>query len=412
MKVKLERLQERLRQRDFKLKTLLEITKAINDNLSTEELLRGYRDIVEKELVIGRLALFIKSDEDWDCAVVYGVDKTFSPKEIVNKLIVLKDVKTIQTDSEEQFKGFGLIIPVFHNEKPLAYVLIGDIDDDELMMSPIIKHMRYIQTLTNIICVAIENKELFEKSLEQERYKTELHLAAEMQALMVGSGRRDYPSTEVATYYKPHHQVGGDFCDFIQLSDSESFFCVADVSGKGISAAFLMANIQAHLRALLQYTNWTLESLATELNKKVVETVNGERFVTLFMAYFHRPSRTLHYLNAGHNPPVVLSNGKIHHLESGTVGIGMLKELPFINKSEMIIAKGAMIVCYTDGVVEIENELEDEFGYERLGALMKEKEKDLNHVDDLITHIITSLDSHRGSNPYFDDTALLCCRFK
>src|SRR5690606_360444 len=162
----------------------------------------------------------------------------------------------------------------------LAYVLIGDIDDDEIKMSPIIKHMRYIQTLTNIICVAIENKELIEKSLEQERYKTELKLAAEMQALMVGSGRKDFPSTEVATYYKPHHQVGGDFCDFIELNSQESFFCVADVSGKGISAAFLMANIQAHLRALLQYTNWTLESLAIELNKKVVETVNGERFVT------------------------------------------------------------------------------------------------------------------------------------
>ncbi|NEN25468.1 SpoIIE family protein phosphatase [Cryomorpha ignava] len=410
--MKVKRLQERLKQRDFKLKTLLEITKAINDNLSTEGLLKAYREIVEKELLIGRLALFIKQNDDWNCAVFYGVDKGFSESDIIEKFQVFKDIKTIQSDNEEHFKGFGLIIPVFHNDKPLAYVLIGDINDDELKMSPIIKHMRYIQTLTNIICVAIENKQLIEKSLEQERYKTELKLAAEMQALMVGSGRRDYPSTEVATYYKPHHQVGGDFCDFIELNSQESFFCVADVSGKGISAAFLMANIQAHLRALLQYTNWTLESLAIELNKKVVETVNGERFVTLFMAYFHRPSRTLHYLNAGHNPPVLLSNNKIHHLESGSVGIGMLEELPFINKSEIKIGKDAMIVCYTDGVVEIEDAHEEEFGYERIGQLMKDNQHNLNHIDDLITHIISSLDSHRGNNPYFDDTALLCCRFK
>ena len=410
--MKVKRLQERLKQRDFKLKALLEITKAINNNLSTEELLRAFREIVEKDLLIGRLALFIKQNDEWNCALFFGVDRGFSEQEIIEKFEMFKDIKTIQSDSEEHFKGFGLIIPVFHNDHPLAYVLIGDIDDDEIKMSPIIKHMRYIQTLTNIICVAIENKELIEKSLEQERDKTELKLAAEMQALMVGSGRRDYPSTEVATYYKPHHQVGGDFCDFIELNSQESFFCVADVSGKGISAAFLMANIQAHLRALLQYTNWTLESLAIELNKKVVETVNGERFVTLFMAYFHRPSRTLHYLNAGHNPPVLLSNGKIYHLESGSVGIGMLKELPFINKSEIKIGKDAMIVCYTDGVVEIENELEDEFGYDRIGKLMKENQYNLSHIDDLITHIISSLDSHRGKNPYFDDTALLCCRFK
>ncbi len=410
--MKVERLQQRLKQRDFKLKTLLEITKAINDNRSTEDLLLTYRDIVEKELLIGRLALFIKNNDTWNCAVHYGEDRGFSESEIIEHLHDFKDTKTIETSTDKHFKGFGLIIPVFHDEQAIAYVLIGDIDDDEIKMSPIIKHMRFIQTLTNIICVAIENKELVVKSLEQERYKTELKLAAEMQALMVGSGRKDYLLTEVATYYKPHHQVGGDFCDFIKLSDNESFFCVADVSGKGISAAFLMANIQAHLRALLQYTTWTLESLAIELNKKVVETVNGERFVTLFMAYFHLPSRTLHYLNAGHNPPVLLSNGKIHHLESGTVGIGMLKELPFINKSEIKIAKNAMIVCYTDGVVEIENECEEEFGYERLGQLMIAKEKGLNHVEDLIFHIIASLDNHRGANPYFDDTALLCCRFK
>ena len=233
-----------------------------------------------------------------------------------------------------------------------------------------------------------------------------------MQSLMVGSGRRDYPSTEVATYYKPHNEVGGDFCDFIALNDQESFFCVADVSGKGVSAAFLMANVQAHLRALLEYTNWTLESLATQLNKKVVETVGGERFVTMFMAYFHRPTRMLHYLNAGHNPPVLLSNGELHLLESGTVGIGMLNELPFMNKSEIVIGKNAIFVGYTDGVVEIENEENDEYGYERLGELMQEKEHSLKHVDDLIAHIIDSLDVHRGKNPYFDDTALLCCRFR
>lgn len=410
--MRVKRLQERLKQRDFKLKTLLEITKAINNNLSTEDLLLSYHEIVEKELLIARLALFIRKEDQWECALFYGVADQFSAKTMADNIEEFKNITTIQTNMDGHFDGFGLIIPVFHNETPIAYVLIGDIDDDEIRMSPIIKHMRYVQTLTNILCVAIENKQLIKNSLQQERHNTELKLAAEMQALMVGSGRRDYPSTEVATYYKPHNEVGGDFCDFIALNDHESFFCVADVSGKGVSAAFLMANVQAHLRALLEHTNWTLESLATELNKKVVETVGGDRFVTMFMAYFHRPTRILHYLNAGHNPPVLLSNGELHLLESGTVGIGMLNELPFMNKSEIVIGKNAIFVGYTDGVVEIENEEKAEYGYERLGKLVKEKEHSLQHVDDLISHIIHSLDIHRGENPYFDDTALLCCRFK
>lgn len=410
--MRVNKLQERLKQSDFKMNTLLEVTKAINENLSTTELLSRYRDVLENQLLIGRLALFTRIDEEWKCVIQYGSDVDFSNIQIESSLKNFKEIKIIQSEADEIFTGFGLIIPVFHEKRPLAYVLIGDIDDDEIKMSPMIKHMRFIQTLTNIISVAIENKDLISKNLEQERYKTELKLAAEMQALLIGSGRRDYPGAEVAMYYKPHNQVGGDFCDFIKISDTESFFCVADVSGKGISAAFLMSTIQAHLKALLQLTNWTLESLAIELNKKVVETVKGDRFVTMFFAYFHHPSRTLHFLNAGHNPPLILSNGKIELLESGTVGIGMLSELPFINKSQIKLGKNAIVVCYTDGVVEIENKKEEEYGTERLGALMRKQAEHIEHIDDLITHIIHSLDRHRGSNPYFDDTSLLCCRFK
>ena len=309
--MKVSKLQERLKQSDFKMTTLLELTQAINENLSTQELLVRYRDVLENQLLVGRLALFTRIEEEWKCVIQFGSEVDFSNKEIESSFAPFREIQIIQSELDEIFNGFALIIPVFHENRPLAYVLIGDIDDDEIKMSPMIKHMRFIQTLTNIIMVAIENKTLIAENLEQERYKTELKLAAEMQALLIGSGRRDYPGAEVAMYYKPHNQVGGDFCDFIKISDTESFFCVADVSGKGISAAFLMATIQAHLKALLQLTNWSLESLAIELNKKVVETVHGDRFVTMFLAYFHHPSRMLHYLNAGHNPPLVLSNGKI-----------------------------------------------------------------------------------------------------
>src|SRR5690606_6387330 len=107
--MKVKRLQERLKQRDFKLKTLLEITKAINNNLSTKELLWAYKEIVEKELLIGRLALFIKQNDKWNCAVFYGVDRGFSEQEIIAKFQIFKDIKTIQSDDEEHFKGFGLI---------------------------------------------------------------------------------------------------------------------------------------------------------------------------------------------------------------------------------------------------------------------------------------------------------------
>ncbi len=409
---KIERLTERLKQRDYKLKTLLEITRSINENESTDELLDKYRSVVFDELNIKRLVLFIRLDDRWICALKYGIEKDFDHYDIRGEFDAYREIKSLQTTEKEIFQGFDLFIPVFHKERPLSYLLIGDIDGDEIEVSPIIKHMGYIQTLTNVISVAIENKELIHKSIEQERFNTELELAAEMQSLLVNSGVKDYPAFEVAIYYKPHHQIGGDFCDFTALNDREAFLCMADVSGKGVSAAFLMANVQAHLRALLQHTNWTLESIAEELNRRVVDTVKGDRFITMFMAYFHRPSRTLHYINAGHNPPLLIDHGKLTFLETGTVGIGMLPELPFIEKGLVKLSPNALLTCYTDGVVELENENDEEFGKRKLGALIQEKETEVRHVDELITHVVHALDVHRGERPYFDDNALLFCRFK
>ncbi len=410
--MKTERLQERIKQREFKLKALLDLTNAINNNLSTEDLLLQFREIVENQLLIRRLVLFSKIESVWECSIQYGVERDFSNLDVVKEFGKIRDITLVQANIEPAFAGFDLIIPVFHKERPLSYFLIGDIDDEEIRVSPIIKHMRFVQTLTNIIGVAIENKSLFKKSLEQERVNTELALAAEMQALMVGSGTKDFQHFEVATFYKPHQQVGGDFCDFIEFNEDEAFFCVADVSGKGVSAAFLMANVQAHLRALIEHTNWTLESIAHELNKKVIDLVKGDRFVTLFLGYFYRPTRTLSYLNAGHNPPVLWDKGETHLLEDGCVGIGMLSDLPFVHVGKMKLGQDAIVVCYTDGVIEIENEHEEEYGPEKLANLLLEKSPSCQHVSEMIDHIITAVDKHRGDNPYFDDTALLCCRFR
>ncbi len=409
--MKIERLKERVKLRDLKLKTLLEITEAINDNLSTKELIARYRDIVENDLQITKLVLFTNTDGVWQKALAYGSDVSLEWKDVAPQLGKIEGVELTQSLETKVFEGFDFVFPIIHKEKPQAYLCIGDQDEEIQQVSPIIKHMRFIQTLTNLIAVAIENKTLVEKNIEQERIKTELDLAAEMQSLLVGSGQTDYDAFQVATYYRPHQQVGGDFYDFIELNQNEAFFCVADVSGKGVSAAFLMANLQAHLKAILQYTDWSLESLAQELNTKVNNTVRGDRFVTFFMAHFDRTTRTLKYLNAGHNPPIVYNDGKISFLDSGTVGIGMLETLPFIETGEMKLSPGAVVVAYTDGVVEIENDEQDEFGYERLGQILIDKTPDINHVDDLIAQIIHAIDIFRGDNAYFDDTALICSRF-
>src|SRR5690554_2303711 len=176
---KIERLTERLKQRDYKLKSLLEITRSINETDSTEALLDKYHSVVYEELNITRLVLFIQLDNEWQCVLKYGIEKNFDDLDIDRVFGKYREIKSLQTNDNEIFRGFDLLIPVFHDERPLSYLLVGDVDGDMIEVSPIIRHMGFIQTLTNIISVAIENKVLLNKSLEQERFNTELELAAQ-----------------------------------------------------------------------------------------------------------------------------------------------------------------------------------------------------------------------------------------
>ena len=164
-------------------------------------------------------------------------------------------------------EAFDIVIPVYNNNSPLAYVLIGDIVEEGEGVSPTIKHLHFIQTLSNIIIVSIENMRLFQESLRQIAIKKELELASRMQNMLIPKNS-ELPQNDkiwITSFYHPHLDVGGDYYDFINLSENEVGFCIADVSGKGISAALLMSNFQANLRALFS-SEISLPALVEKLN--------------------------------------------------------------------------------------------------------------------------------------------------
>ena len=151
--------------------------------------------------------------------------------------------------------AFDVVIPVMQDDQALAYLLVGDLDEANIGVSPVIKHMNFIQTITNIIIVAVRNRRLVEDNIRQERMSKELELAAEMQSMLVPSSLPDTPIYQFAAHYRPHEQVGGDYYDVLELGGNQVMMCIADVSGKGVSAAFLMANFQASLHSIFSYEN-------------------------------------------------------------------------------------------------------------------------------------------------------------
>lgn len=393
---------------DFKLNSLLDITKAINSNHSTDKLLEIYKFILKEQLGITKLMLFTY-DTSWVCILKYGIKASSKEINVKSDLTKIKEITVIESSSKDYLNSFDVVIPVFHKESPLAYLLIGDLDEDELKISPTIKHMPFIQTLTNIIVVAIENKRLAKEGIKQELIKKELQVASEMQALLLPDNLPSDSRIDIAALYKAHQQVGGDYYDYIPVDEDEFVFCISDVSGKGISAALLMANFQANLRALIKYTNYSLSKIVEELNTSVTQSAKGEKFITLFIARYNIISRKLIYINAGHNHPVFSNGSEIRYLVSGTTGLGMVDVLPMVEEAQLYVPANSMLLCYTDGLTEIENEQNESFSMEKLiETIHKNYDHKMIRMNELI---FEAVDKHRGKAPFFDDTALFSVRF-
>ena len=319
---------DRLRISRFKLNALLDITLSINANLPTEELLSKYESILRRNLGIGKILIFKRSDK-WECLLNGGFSKKLAEIDVEKQLMKYKE--TVFRNADHGIETVDIIIPVYNNSVPLAFVLIGDIEEEGEGVSPVIKHLNFIQTISSIILVAIENIRLFGESLHQEALKKELELAAKMQQKLIPDNRTMPGNTNLVIkgFYYPHYEVGGDYYDCIELSDTKTGFCIADVSGKGISAAILMSNFQASLRALFT-KDIELPDLIQKLNTLINANAAGDKFITFFVARYNHQTAILEYLNAGHNPPVLFNTvtGQVIHLHSLCVGIGMLDEIP------------------------------------------------------------------------------------
>ena len=401
-----ERLEQRLEVQDYKLNALLDVTQGINARATEAELLEQYRVTLAENLGIHRLVLYA-NDDGWKCLLTNGVAGEIPA---VLEASFFDKGGQVRLHSSQGNEDFDVVIPVLHNGAPIAYLLAGDTEEGT-GVSPVVKHLRFIELLTNVLIVALQNKRLELERVRQEATCRELELAADLQSMLVPA---DWPrdrDVDVAAFYKPHLEVGGDYYDVFSVDEDRLVFCMADVSGKGVAAAFLMSNFQANLRAIFQYEPSDLAKVVTQLNKRVMDNAKGEKYITLFAAVYNRRDQSLQYINCGHNPPVLMSaDGTTQQLELGCCGLGMFREIPSIAAGTVNIRPGATLLCYTDGLVEQENSDDVPFGMQRMEEVVRERRG--MPVDAVQEALIEAVRTFKGSEPSFDDTALMVVRFK
>lgn len=399
-----QEIKTRLDRKELELNALLEITQAINANVPETSLYKIFHFTLRSNLDIKKLALYV-FDERWNCQANFGTKTNFLKLQLDDRFHLVRQVHQMKEFEEQcEFHEFDVVIPVAHENQTLAVVFVGGIHPGDNFQDGI----RFIQALSNIIIVAIENKKLARKQLEQEAFRKELEIASDVQQFLFPEKLPNTERLKLEASYLPHDLVGGDYYDFIPINKNQFLLCVADVSGKGIPAALMMSNFQASLRTLLRQMP-NLTEIVEALNFQVLENAKGEKFITFFGAIYDINLKTLVYVNAGHNPPILWDKKHgIRLLEEGSTVLGAMHPLPSLQEGFVTDLDDFLLFCYTDGLTETVNENGVEYGSQALVDYFQN-----NYMKDLKTihqDIIVGLDGFKGHNSYRDDITMLSCR--
>jgi sigma-B regulation protein RsbU (phosphoserine phosphatase) len=391
----------------LELKALLEITQAINENQSETVLVNIFKFTCLVHLDIKSLILYVSKDDIFEQKISHGVKgKVPLALEASNVLDHKESGELqIQLNDEYTFEELETYLPVYHKDKMLAILFL------KRKSAEVELDLDFTQALTNILVVALENKRFARKQLQQEVLNREVAIASQVQQMLFPATLPNTDELKATVTYYPHSMVGGDYYDLIRKSEDVVYFCIADVSGKGIAAALLMSNFQAALRTLLR-SDADFRVIIHQLNYTLIENTKGERFITFFLGEYNFKTKRLRFVNAGHNPPLLCrgGSGETELLEAGTTILGAFDELPFLEIGERENLENFTVHLYTDGLTESMNPEEEEYGEERFLEYVNcnlESNPEEFHRD-----FFEKMQAFTQKVPLRDDLTLLSLRFR
>lgn len=264
--------------------------------------------------------------------------------------------------------GLSVVVPMQLQGEVKGLILLGGKISGETFGPA---DLEFLSLLGNVAIISLENARLFKDALEKQRMEDELMIARDIQKGLLPSVLPVIPGLDIAATNISSKQVGGDYYDVIAAPDGKYIIAIGDVSGKGTPAALLMANLQATIRALVPL-NLPLAGLTERVNDLMCQNTGGNKFVTFFWAILDPKTMGLTYVNAGHNYPYLLhADGRIDRLDRGGMILGVMKTIAPYEQQNVPLRKGDVLVLFTDGVSEAMSKDAEEFGEERLEAVIR-----------------------------------------
>jgi sigma-B regulation protein RsbU (phosphoserine phosphatase) len=356
---------------------LLEVSRALAAPLELDELFRAIFDALREVVKYDAAAIYLTnrstqdmeavastgypegSDEAFGLQVGQGivgwVAKTGDPVIVPD---VTRDVRYVA--AREQSRSELAAPLTLHGRTIGVFNLERDVEDAYHE-----GHLELLMAFASQSAVALERARLMRERVEQRRLEKELAIARDIQLSFLPSAPPEIPGFDVAGTSHPHHEVGGDYYDFIPVSDTRVGFAIADVSGKGIPAALIMAGFRMALLAEIR-NDFAIRAVMRKVGTLLFESTERDRFVTAFYGVLDYKNRVLIFSNAGHDPPILLhADGTIEYLTEGGVALGVLNEARY-EERPIALVPGDVLVMYTDGVSEAESADGEMFGRTRI----------------------------------------------
>jgi sigma-B regulation protein RsbU (phosphoserine phosphatase) len=290
---------------------------------------------------------------------------------------VRKNANYINARSETRSE---MVAPIISNTEVIG---VFDLESDDLNAYSD-DDLEVLMMLASQVAIIIEKVMLHEQLIEKKRLEGQLEVARQVQLELLPAKDPQLEGYDISAYNFPTEEVSGDYYDWVRIYDDQIGLVIADVSGKGVPAALLMAFLRASLRAAT-HIGYSPHISMAKVNYLLWESIERNQFVTAFYAILDSTNKTLTYTNAGHNPPVLLDkDGNHSFIERGSIPLGMFRDTRY-HEYYLTTEPGELLVLYTDGVTEAQNSHGEEFGRERLAEAVK-KHRELG-ARELITTV-------------------------
>ena len=404
-------LVHRLRIQDFETKTrgvqleaLYDVGLAIASTLDFERLREEILMRAVSLLDARRAALYLRSGDELRLEGVFGGEAAprlgIDDEEVAELLSGVPRPNCCALPGAQHLFG----VPIVSDGQSKGILVVGDKESRRGVGPFRPEDKRTLELLANQAAIALENAELHRESLEKERLEREVELASQIQRQILPKGAPEVAGYDLAGWYRPARYIGGDYYDFFRLSDDHLALVVADVSGKGVPAALLVSTLHSSLRLLTEREEISPQ-LFERLNRHVLESSLANKFITLFFAVLDEPSGELTYVNAGHNPALVVrAGGGVEELGAGGLPIGLLADATF-RVEKIRLAPGDLICLYSDGITEAASPADEEFGLERLARLLADERG--GGLGAVVTAIDRAVVEFAAERPQMDDQTLV-----